>query len=215
MAVPRATFTEERALKALGFALIAGVDEAGMGAWAGPVVAAAVILPAGVRLPLARDSKALTAAQRERCAADIRRLAVAWAVGLATHEEIDQLNIRRAGLLAMRRAVEALAIRPDHLLLDAFRIPNFDIPQKGIIRGDRQVKCIAAASVIAKTHRDALMGEYDAQHPGYSFAKHKGYGTATHAAALAKQGPCAIHRMTYEPVKAAEGCHCRIHSDNP
>jgi len=200
MAVPRATFTEERALKALGFALIAGVDEAGMGAWAGPVVAAAVILPDGARLPLARDSKALTAAQRKRCAADIRRLAVAWAVGLATHEEIDQLNIRKAGLLAMRRAVEALGVRPDHLLLDAFRIPNFDIPQKGIIRGDRQVKCIAAASVIAKTHRDALMAAYDAQHPGYSFAKHKGYGTATHAAALTKKGPSPIHRLTYEPV---------------
>jgi ribonuclease HII len=204
MAIPRATFTEERALKALGFALIAGVDEAGMGAWAGPVVAAAVILPDGVRLPLARDSKALTAAQRERCATDIRRLAVAWAVGLATHEEIDALNIRKAGLLAMRRAVEALGVRPDHLLLDAFRIPNFDIPQKGIIRGDHHVKCIAAASIIAKTHRDALMCEYDAAHPGYSFAKHKGYGTAEHATALTTHGPCPIHRLTYEPVKAVK-----------
>lgn len=201
VAVPRATFTEERVLSALGFSLVAGVDEAGMGAWAGPVVAAAVILPRGVRLPLARDSKALSPNQRERCAADIRRRAVAWAVGLATHEEIDAINIRRAGLLAMRRAVEALVVRPDHLLLDAFRIPGFDIPQKGIVGGDRKVKCIAAASVIAKTHRDGLLCEFDAEFPGYGFAAHKGYGTAAHAAALEKMGPCPIHRMTYEPVK--------------
>jgi ribonuclease HII len=207
MAIPRATFSEERALKALGFMLVAGVDEAGMGAWAGPVVAAAVILPDGARLPLARDSKALSPAQRARCAADIKKRAVAWAVGLATHAEIDQLNIRQAGLLAMRRAVEALAPRPDHLLLDAFRIPHFDIPQKGIIRGDRHVKCIAAASVIAKTHRDALMGEYDAAHPGYGFSNHKGYGTAEHQRALAEHGPCPIHRLTYEPVRlACEAC---------
>jgi ribonuclease HII len=200
-ALPRATFTEERSLRARGFSLIAGLDEAGMGAWAGPVVAAAVILPDGARLPLARDSKSLTALQRERCAVAIRRIAVAWAVGLASHAEVDELNVRAAGLLAMRRAVEALAVRPDHLLLDAFRIPDFDIPQKGIVRGDRRVKCIAAASVIAKTHRDGIMVALGLEHPGYGFADHKGYGTAAHAAALQKLGPCAIHRMSYEPIR--------------
>jgi ribonuclease HII len=200
-ALPRATFTEERSLRAQGFSLIAGLDEAGMGAWAGPVVAAAVILPDGARLPLARDSKSLTALQRERCAVAIRRMAVAWAVGIASHAEVDELNVRAAGLLAMRRAVEALAVQPDHLLLDAFRIPNFDIPQRGIIRGDRRVKCIAAASVIAKVHRDGLMVTLGGEHPGYGFAVHKGYGTAAHAAAVQKLGPCAIHRMSYEPIR--------------
>lgn len=203
VAIPRSTYTEERALRALGFKLVAGVDEAGMGAWAGPVIAAAVILPEKCRVLLMRDSKTLTARQRERTAVAIKKYAVAWAVGEASPEEVDALNVRRAGTLAMRRAVEALAVPPDHLLLDAFLIPDFPLPQKNIIRGDRKVKCVAAASVIAKVHRDALMVELDGQHPGYGFADHKGYGTAVHAAAVKKMGPCPIHRMSYEPLKAS------------
>lgn len=202
VAVPKPTFMEERALIASGVSLIAGVDEAGSGSWAGPVYAAAVILPMDSRLGLVRDSKLLTASQRESTAEGIKARATAWAVGTASVEEIAQFNIRGAGALAMLRAVQALAVTPQHVLIDAFRIPGLTIPSKSIVRGDLKVKSIAAASIIAKTARDAHMRELDALHPGYGFADHKGYGTAAHQAALEKLGPCEVHRMSYEPLRA-------------
>jgi len=201
-AVQVPTFAEERALLELGFSLVAGLDEAGSGAWAGPVYAAAVVFPLDSRAGLVRDSKLLSPGQRAEVEETIKERATAWAVGFATAAEVDALNVRAAGLLAMRRAVEGLSVRPEFLLVDAFRIPGVDIPQKGIIGGDRKVKSIAAASVLAKTARDRYMCELDAVHPGYGFAAHKGYGTAAHQKALAELGPCAVHRMTYAPVRA-------------
>ena len=195
------TFREERELIMRGVTWIAGVDEAGCGCWAGPVYAAAVILPLDSRLSLVRDSKKLSVAQRERLVVDIKAAAAAWAVGTATAAEIDELNIRRAGALAMRRAVESLAVKPEFVLIDAFRIPDLAIPSKSIVRGDATVKSIAAASVIAKTARDAHLRELDALYPGYGFADHKGYGTAAHREALARLGPCQEHRRTYAPVR--------------
>jgi ribonuclease HII len=202
VAVVRPTFHEERMLLDRGFVRVAGLDEAGSGCWAGPVFAAAVILPTDSRIALIRDSKTLSPRQRAEAAALIKERATAWAVGSASPEEIDRLNIRRAGALAMRRALEALAVAPDHVLIDAFTLPGCPYPQKGIIRGDAKVKCIAAASIIAKTERDAFMLRLDAEHPQYGFAVHKGYGTAMHHEALKKHGPSAVHRMTYAPVRA-------------
>lgn len=201
VAVPLPTFKEERALLARGFTIVAGADEAGCGCWAGPVYAAAVILPFDSRIGQVRDSKTLSPEQRERVAAQIKRQAAAWAVGTASSEEIDALNIRRAGALAMRRAVEALALVPQFVVVDAFHIPGLPMPQKAIMHGDIRVKCIAAASVIAKTERDIEMRRLDALYPGYGFANHKGYGTKEHQSALAELGASPIHRKSYGPVK--------------
>ena len=202
VAVPLPTFKEERALLAQGFTFVAGVDEAGCGCWAGPVYAAAVILPFDSRIGLIRDSKTLSLEQRLRVAAEVKEEAMAWAVGTASAEEIDQLNIRGAGALAMRRAVERLSTVPQFVLSDAFRIPGLAMPQKAVIRGDLTIKSVAAASVIAKVERDLEMDRLDALHPGYGFTRHKGYGTKEHQAALAKLGPSPIHRMSYAPIKA-------------
>ncbi len=188
-----------------GVARIAGVDEAGMAPLAGPVVAAAVILPRDFRARGIDDSKQLDAAERERLAVEIKRAAVAWAVGITAVEEIDAINIYRAGLLAMRRAVEGLATAPEHLLIDARRLPELAIPQDGIIHGDALSLTIAAASILAKTTRDALMADYDRAFPGYGFARHKGYPTAEHFAALSSLGACAIHRRSFAPVRQALG----------
>lgn len=201
VAVPKPTFREERELLARGFTIVAGVDEAGCGCWAGPVYAAAVILPFDSRIGLVRDSKTLSLDQRERVAARVREEAAAWAVGIASAQEIDELNIRKAGALAMRRAVESLAMPPQFVLVDAFHVPGLPMPQKAVIRGDLRVKSIAAASVIAKVARDIEMIRLDAQHPGYGFAEHKGYGTKAHQTALAKLGPSPIHRLSYAPLK--------------
>jgi len=199
--VARPTFVEEQALAARGFSRVAGLDEVGCGCWAGPVFAAAVVLPAGVELELVRDSKALSPAQRERAAEDIRNKAAGWAVGQASAEEVDFLNIRQASALAMKRAVEALPFRPEYLLIDAFRLPGVALPQKSIIRGDATVASIAAASILAKVARDALLRELAERHPGYGFENHKGYGTREHQEALRRLGPCPEHRRTYAPVK--------------
>lgn len=201
VAVPLPTFQEERRLLGEGFAIVAGVDEAGCGCWAGPVFAAAAILPLDSRIGLVRDSKTLSLAQRQRVMEKLSAECAAWAVGTATAAEVDALNIRRAGALAMRRAVEGLALKPQFVLIDAFKIPGLDIPSKSIVNGDAKVKSIAAASVIAKISRDLHMLELDARYPGYGFAEHKGYGTKRHQAALAELGPCAEHRMTYAPLK--------------
>jgi ribonuclease HII len=188
-----------------GLTRVAGVDEAGMAPLAGPVVAAAVILPLDFRPRGIDDSKQVERADRERLAVEIKAVAVAWAVGLASVEEIDALNIYHAGLLALRRAVEGLAVRPEHLLIDARRLKEVAIPQQGIVHGDALSLTIAAASIIAKTTRDAMMAAWDLEHPGYGFARHKGYPTAEHFAALERLGACPLHRRSFAPVRQALG----------
>lgn len=196
----------EKELQEQGFRQIAGVDEAGMAPLAGPVVAAAVILPPGYGLKGLNDSKKIPdAARRAELADAIKRGAVGWAVGRTEVEEIDRLNIYRAGLLAMLRAVQGLAAPPDFVLVDARRIPDCPYPQKGIIHGDALSASIAAASIIAKTTRDQYMTQMDALYPGYGFAAHKGYPTPEHLAALQTLGPCRIHRQTFAPVRARLG----------
>ena len=201
MAPLRTTWKFERSLWAGGYHRIAGVDEVGMGCLAGPVIAAAVILPAEVRIDCIRDSKMLTALQRQHLAQQIRKRAVAWAVGEATPHEIATLNLHWAAVEAMKRALAGLSPAPDAVLSDAYRIPGLTCYHEPIIKGDRKVRSIAAASIVAKVHRDALMRELDAQYPGYGFAVHKGYATAFHKEALARLGPCAVHRPSFEPVR--------------
>jgi ribonuclease HII len=186
----------ERELWARGLERVAGVDEAGMSPLAGPVAAAAVILPVDFRIEGIDDSKRLDAAERERLAQIIRQHAVAWSVAFAEHHEIDRINIYWAGLLAMRRAVEGLAVKPEHLLIDARKL-DLPIEQQRIIKGDQKCVTIAAASILAKTSRDALMIELDRRYPGYGFAQHKGYPVRAHYAALARLGPCPVHRRSF------------------
>lgn len=192
----------ESELWKLGYRLIAGVDEAGMAPLAGPVVAAAVILPCRYKLEGLDDSKKILVEQkREHLAARIKQDAVCWAVGFSGVEEIDRVNIYRSGLLAMSRAVEGLSRSPDFILVDARTIPHCSIPQKGLIHGDALSASIAAASIIAKTTRDAHMAEMDKKYPGYGFAAHKGYPTPDHLRILKERGPLPIHRKTFGPVK--------------
>lgn len=186
----------ERALWARGVERVAGVDEAGMSPLAGPVAAAAVILPVGFRIEGIDDSKRLDAAERERLAPIIRERAVAWSVAFTEHHEIDRINIYWAGLLAMRRAVEGLAVAPQHLLIDARKV-DLPIEQQRIVKGDQKCVTIAAASILAKTARDALMIELDRRYPGYGFARHKGYPVRAHYAALERLGPCPVHRRSF------------------
>ena len=188
-----------------GLTLVAGADEAGMAPLAGPVVAGACILPRDYRPRGIDDSKQLDAAERERLAKDIQRHAVCWAVARAEVEEVDRLNVYWAGILALERAVQALARRPEHLLVDARTLRGLDLPQQGIVHGDALSLTIAAASILAKTARDALMAELDARHPGYGFARHKGYPTPEHLAALQALGPCPVHRRSFAPVREALG----------
>jgi ribonuclease HII len=180
--------------------LIAGVDEAGRGPLAGPVVAAAVILDPDCKVPGLRDSKTLTAEERERLAIMIRADAIAWAIGLANVAEIDSLNILHASMLAMQRAVAALSIAPMKALVDGDRCPVFDCPARAVVKGDRDVPSISAASIIAKTVRDEMLLELDRVYPAYGFAQHKGYGTPEHLAALNRHGPCPAHRRFFAPV---------------
>jgi ribonuclease HII len=184
---------------------VAGVDEAGMAPLAGPVVAGACVLPPDYRPRGIDDSKQLDRKERERLAEDIRRNAICWAVARAEVEEIDSLNIYRAGLLALTRAVRALATAPDHVLVDARRLPELPLPQTPIVHGDALSLTIAAASILAKTTRDALMAELDLAHPGYGFSRHKGYPTAEHFDALERLGACPIHRRSFQPVREALG----------
>lgn len=185
---------------------ICGIDEAGRGPWAGPVVAAAVILPGKGRPKGLADSKQLSAEARVELALAIRACA-SVGVGLASPAEIDQINILQATYLAMRRALEALPRRPAALLIDGNSAPDFGLPTETIIDGDAHVACISAASIIAKVERDRLMVELCAHHPGYSFSKHKGYGTPEHHEALTRLGPCAIHRLSFKPVRLAAEQH--------
>lgn len=195
----------ETALWSAGIENVAGVDEAGISPLAGPVAAAAVILPPGCRINRIDDSKKLDACSREALAAEIKSKATAWSVGFATVDEIDGINIYWAGLLAMRRAIEGLSKIPQHLLLDARRIKDVAIPQKAIIKGDSKSACIAAASILAKTARDAVMRELDQRHPGYGFAHHKGYPVPAHFLALKSLGACAAHRRSFGPVRGILG----------
>jgi ribonuclease HII len=188
-----------------GLLQVAGVDEAGMAPLAGPIVAGACLLPRDYRPRGIDDSKQLDARARERLAEDIRRNAICWAVARAEVEEIDGINVYRAGLLALTRAVHGLSARPDHVLVDARKLPELGIPHTPIIHGDALSLTIAAASILAKTARDALMAELDLAHPGYGFARHKGYPTAEHFDALRRLGACPIHRRSFQPVRVALG----------
>ena len=184
---------------------IAGVDEAGMGPLAGPVVAAAVIFPPETDIARVDDSKRLDAPTRSELALEIRAKASGLGVGVASVEEIDALNIYHAGLLAMRRAVEALPRRPQHVLVDARTVPGVDVPQNMFNKGDGINFTIAAASIIAKTERDCMMEALDREYPGYGFAAHKGYGTPEHRHALQKLGPSAAHRRSFPVMHELQG----------
>ena len=189
--------SHERLLEQVGITPAAGVDEVGMGPLAGPVVAAAVILPPEPLIEDLDDSKALTRAVRERVEIEIRRVAVAVSIGVVSVAEIDALNIYRAGLEAMRRAVLLLPAEARHVLVDSRTIPGLDLPQTSFVRGDARVYSIAAASVIAKVHRDRIMAGLEQEHPGYGFAAHAGYATVEHREALRRLGPCPAHRRSF------------------
>lgn len=197
---------EEKKLWQQGFLLVAGVDEAGRGPLAGPVVAGACILPAQFDLPGLNDSKKLTESKREKLFDQIQKQALTYAIGSAEPAEIDLYNILQASKLAMKRAVEGLKIRPQHLLIDAVTLPQVNIPQTGIIRGDAQSASIAAASILAKVTRDHWMRDLHTLYHEYGFDKNKGYGTHEHLQVLRRLGPSPIHRHSFAPVgrEAAE-----------
>lgn len=193
-------FFEEQA-QAEGYKLIAGVDEVGRGCLAGPVVAGACILRPGAAIPKGlNDSKKLSEKQRDEIAAELKETALAYAVGVIDADEIDRVNILEATKLAMVKALGALSPAPDHLLIDALQLKQVPLPQKALIKGDAVSYSIAAASVIAKVFRDDLMKQYDSVYPQYGFAGHKGYGCASHFAAIREHGPCPIHRKTFRGV---------------
>ena len=183
--------------------IIAGVDEAGRGPLAGPVVAAAVVLPDVARLEgiSIRDSKQLSAKDRLIAEQAIRRAALGWAIGAASPFEIDQFNIHEATLLAMRRAVLGLSLRPDRVLVDGRFVPNIDFPAEAIVGGDRSEQTISAASILAKVFRDRYMRFLDERYPGYAFSRHNGYPTKHHLSALLDLGPCPEHRRSFAPVR--------------
>ena len=197
---------EERRLRLQGYVCVAGIDEVGRGPIAGPVVAAAVVLPdlsafAHEDMPLIRDSKTLSARQRTRAATLVRQVARAVGMGEASSGEIDRIGIAPATRKAMRRALEQLREPPDHLLIDAFPLDWRRTPCTPIVKGDALCLAIAAASVVAKVHRDAIMETLDRRYPGYGLAKHKGYACAEHLAAVAERGPSAAHRLSFSPFK--------------
>lgn len=203
----------EREVYRRGFRLISGIDEAGRGPLAGPVVAAAVVLPKRVILPGVTDSKCLTPAQREDLDKRIRSRAMAVGVGVVDNFEIDRINILQATFLAMASAVGQLGIQPDFLLIDGpYKLP-LQIEQKGIPRGDSLSLSIASASIVAKVYRDRIMCDYHEQFPQYGFDSHKGYATARHYEAIRKHGPCPLHRMTFRGV--VPGSECAIDEQEP
>lgn len=180
-----------------GYKYIAGVDEAGRGPLAGPVVAAAVILPEDFDVPGVDDSKKLSEKRREELFDIIIEKAVAFGIGVADHQVIDDINILQATRVAMKQAIDALEQKPDYILFDAMKIDDIEIPQESIIKGDAKVLAIAAASIVAKVTRDRMMVEYAAEYPGYAFEKNKGYGTKAHYKGLEEHGMCLIHRRTF------------------
>jgi ribonuclease HII len=203
---PLPDLARERRLWAAGVGCVAGLDEAGRGAWAGPVVAAAVILPAGVpqlaqHLAGVRDSKTLTARRREELLAAIQEHALAMGVGAVPPSEIDTVGIVPATREAMARALQGLSPPAVYLLIDHLSLPDLPLPQYSLPKGDARVLSIAAASIVAKVSRDRIMVDLDALYPGYGFARHKGYGTPQHRAALARLGPSAAHRLSFAPMR--------------
>lgn len=191
------TMEKEAEIRANGFTAVCGIDEAGRGPLAGPVVAAAVILPEGIQLPGVNDSKKLTEKKREVLFDFVKEHALAYGIGQASEQEIDAINILQATFLAMRRAVEALQIPADFALVDGNRIQGLDIPAETVIGGDGKVLSIAAASILAKVTRDRYMREMAQVYPEYGFEKHKGYGTKAHYAAIEQYGICPLHRKTF------------------
>jgi ribonuclease HII len=196
---PRATRSLERDAWAMGFVDIAGVDEVGRGCLAGPVTAAAVVLPHQIRIAGIKDSKVLNAEERDALFGEITRVALRWHVASVDPSEIDRINIHQASLLAMRRAVEALIPLPGFVLVDGFRIPHLVVAQRNVIGGDRRSTAIAAASILAKVTRDKFMVDAHAGDPRYGFDRHKGYATADHLKAVAEFGYSAIHRRSFRP----------------
>ncbi len=194
-----ATRTLENALRRLGFIYIAGTDEVGRGCLAGPVVAGAVVLHPDRHLPGVSDSKAVPAAEREALYARILADAVGWAVAAAEPDEIDRINIHQASLRAMQRAILALNPLPDIVLVDAFRVPDLPMAQRGVLHGDRRCSAIAAASIVAKVTRDRMMADLHGRDPRYGFDRHKGYATADHLDAVARFGYSAVHRRSFRP----------------
>ena len=197
----------ERALRRAGLDPIAGVDEAGRGACAGPLVAAAVVLPEGRRgeVPGLADSKLLTPPVRERCFDQVVRRALAWSVVVVEPEECDRLGMHVANVEALRRALARLDVRPSYVLTDGFPVDGLEVPGLAVWKGDRVAACIAAASVVAKVTRDRIMAELHEVYPEYDFATHKGYVTSAHSAALADHGPCPVHRRRFVNVRRVEG----------
>jgi ribonuclease HII len=198
------SFAEEEVFMAQGYQRIAGIDEVGRGAIAGPVVAAAVVLPRQINVPWldeVRDSKLLTPARRELLFHRIHEVAISIGIGLIPHDLIDKQGIVRATRLAMKLAVEQLSPPAESLLIDYMRLPEVRLPQKGITNGDNLCFSIACASIVAKVARDRLMVEFDEVYPGYGLAQHKGYGTKKHIECLYRLGPCPIHRQSFRPVK--------------
>jgi ribonuclease HII len=199
---PEPDLSFELPLWRAGLSAVAGIDEAGRGALAGPVAASAVILPPDTKimqnLKGVRDSKQLTAERRQAAREKILRYAIAWGVGFATSSEIDQIGILPATRLAARRALEALSITPAHLLLDYILLPEVATPQTALVKGDCRSLSIAAASILAKTSRDAILCGFDMTYPGYGFSRHKGYGTRAHREAIRQLGVCPVHRLSFE-----------------
>jgi ribonuclease HII len=198
-------YAYEQELGACGLGPVAGADEAGRGACAGPLVAGAVILPPGVRLPGLNDSKLMSARARDRVFDEIRGLALAWAVAAVSAADVDRIGVQEANHTALRQAVEHLGIIPDLVLYDGFAVPGTRRPSHAVVKGDRLVACIAAASVLAKVTRDRIMVETAARFPGYGFDGHKGYATAAHQAALDQYGPTQQHRLSYANVPVGPG----------
>jgi ribonuclease HII len=190
----------EGCARASGFTCIAGLDEAGRGPLAGPVVAAAVVLPDGLLMPGLTDSKQVPEQERERLFNKIREQAICYGIGIVDERTIDDVNILHATIIAMERALETLTPQPDYLLIDALTLPRVPLPQKPLIKGDCRSHSIAAASILAKVTRDRLMLELHEKFPQYNFQKHKGYGTREHLALLRQHGPCDAHRKSFNPV---------------
>jgi ribonuclease HII len=195
----------ERNLFAAGVQYIAGIDEAGRGPIAGPVVAAAVILPRDFFVPEVDDSKRLKPSLRKKLSLAIKRQALDWSIGIVSVSCLDQINIYQATKLAMITAFNNLRLRAEHLIIDAVKLPELSIPQTSLIKGDSLSLTVACASILAKVERDEIMEGYDKLFPGYGFAKHKGYATREHIEALFRLGPCPVHRTSFEPVKSWPG----------
>jgi ribonuclease HII len=195
------TRRRENKLLKEGYKLIAGLDEAGKGAWAGPIVAAAVILPPKLKIPSLNDSKLLSPNKREKIFILISKQAVNWSVGIISKKTIDQVGIQKANFLAMEKALTRLFIQPDYLLIDYLKLKNINFPSLSLVDGDKKVTSIAAASILAKVTRDYIMIREDRKFPPYGFAQHKGYGTELHFQMIQKHGLSPLHRQSFQPMR--------------